>query len=87
MIKVQDIVGQGPRNADASQVQTVVDLIAGKPELTANFFANFEGLAGQLEAQAQQGRGPAAQAIRDTAAWQAANVRRFVAAVKKKLTP
>lgn len=87
MIKVQDIVGSGPKNADATQVQAVVEMIAGKADLTANFFQNFEGLAAELEAQSKQGKGAATQSFRETCAWQAANVRRFVAAVRKKLAP
>jgi len=85
MIRVKDIVGHGPRNPDAGHVTEVVEAIAGKAELTANFFQNFEGLAGQLEAQSKQGKGAATQALREECAWQAANIRRFVAAVRKRL--
>jgi hypothetical protein len=85
MIKVQDIIGHGPRNADAAQVQTVVDLIKGSSELQTNFFLNFQGLAAELLVQSKQGRGTATQDFRETCAWQAANINRFVAAVKKKL--
>jgi hypothetical protein len=85
MVKVKDIVGLGPKQPEKAHVDFIVEQVQAKQELRDNFFQNFEGLASQLEQQSRQGRGSATQAMRDECAWQAANVRRFVAAVRKRL--
>ena len=85
MVKIKDIVGLGPKHPDQAMVTEVTDAIRGKQDLTENFFQNFEGLATQLEAQSKQGKGAATQGMREECAWQAANIRRFVGAVRKRL--
>lgn len=84
-VTVRDVVGEGPRHPNPEHVTSVVEQIRDNPTLQENFYLNFEGLASQLEGQAQQGRGMATKELRETCACQAANVRRFVAAVRKRL--
>jgi hypothetical protein len=84
-VTVRDVVGEGPKHPNADHVRQCADQIRENAVLKENFFVNFEGLATQLEEQSRQGKGLATQALRETAAVQAANIRRFVAAVRKNL--